>query len=152
MQKKIFNCANLILILWAKFMPILFELQQGLFSDLTNCQTYYCSYLGKPLGVELNQGKKNVVTVTIQSKSTQMRIHFLIFFSSISPHNFFCLFSTSVVGMISMEYEILTAVKWNFKAVFFGKIYSENEWTVINTTQFYDTLHLGTSRLRWPIM
>ena len=33
-----FNCANLILILWAKCMPIDFELQQGLSCAFTNCQ------------------------------------------------------------------------------------------------------------------
>ena len=38
--KKKFNCANLILILWAKCMPIAFELQQGLSCVFTNCQTY----------------------------------------------------------------------------------------------------------------
>ena len=44
-KKKNFNCANLILILWAKCMPIDFELQQGLSCGLTNCQTYYLIYL-----------------------------------------------------------------------------------------------------------
>jgi hypothetical protein len=37
--KKKFNRANLTLILWAKCMPIAFELQQGLFFVFTNCQT-----------------------------------------------------------------------------------------------------------------
>ena len=33
------NCANLILIMWAKCMAIAFELQQGLLCVFTNCQT-----------------------------------------------------------------------------------------------------------------
>ena len=34
-----FNCANFILILWAKCIP--FKIQQSLFCVFTNCQTYF---------------------------------------------------------------------------------------------------------------
>ena len=38
-KKKKFNLIFIILMLWAKCMPIDFQFQQGLFCILTNCQT-----------------------------------------------------------------------------------------------------------------